>query len=121
MKRAYQGRCHCGRVEFEVLLDGDIPAPTRCDCSYCKRRQVAAAGIDVADLQVIKGEEYLTLYQWGSMTAKHYFCKICGIYTHHQRRSDPNQYGFNVACLDGVDPYAFDVEVTDGINHPSDQ
>ena len=56
------------------------------------------------------------------MTAKHYFCSTCGIYTHHQRRSNPHQFGFNVACLDGVYPYDIEnVPVEDGIHHPSDQ
>ncbi|SFU92939.1 Glutathione-dependent formaldehyde-activating enzyme [Aliiroseovarius crassostreae] len=52
---------------------------------------------------------------------KHYFCKICGIYTHHQRRFNPNEYGVNVACLDGVSPFDFpELVVHDGVNHPSD-
>ena len=45
----------------------------------------------------------LALYQWNTRTAKHYFCSVCGIYTHHERRSVPTEYGFNVACIEGVD------------------
>lgn len=28
----------------------------------------------------------------------------CGIYTHHRRRSNPHEYGYNVGCLEGVNP-----------------
>ena len=72
------------------------------------------ASVAVDDLQVIKGSENLTLYQWNSKTAEHYFCSVCGIYTHHKRRSNPNQYGFNIACLPNVNPYEFDIKVGDG-------
>jgi hypothetical protein len=73
-------------------------------------------------IKITKGEDKLTLYQFNTNTAKHYFCSICGIYTHHQRRSNPNQFGFNVACLEGVNPYELnDVPVMDGINHPADR
>jgi hypothetical protein len=42
-----------------------------------------------------------------------------GIYTHHLRRSNPNQYGFNVACLEGVDPFARgEIPVVDGSTIP---
>ena len=52
---------------------------------------------------------------------EHFFCSKCGIYTHHQRRSNPNQYGVNVACLSGLSPFDFeDVVVYDGANHPAD-
>ncbi len=55
------------------------------------------------------------------MTAKHYFCAVCGIYTHHQKRADPDQYGFNIGCLEGVNPLELgEVETADGINHPAD-
>ena len=121
MTTPYKGSCHCGAVEFEVILPDGIPSPARCDCSFCKRRQAASAGIPLSALKVTKGSENLTLYCWGTGTAKHYFCKTCGIYTHHRRRSNPDQYGFNIACLDGVNPYDFDIGVTDGVNHPSDR
>lgn len=71
-------------------------------------------------LRITQGSEYLTLYQFNTFTARHYFCRRCGIHTHHQRRSNPEEYGFNVGCLDGVNPYDVeDVPVVDGINHPS--
>jgi hypothetical protein len=72
-------------------------------------------------VEILDGADALTLYQFNTNTAKHYFCSRCGIYTHHQRRSDPTQYGINAACLDGVSPFDFaEVPVTDGVHHPSD-
>jgi hypothetical protein len=102
------GKCHCGSVEFEVTLDHGLENVRRCNCSLCRRKGALMAGVPLSGLRVIKGEDTLTLYQWNTETAKHYFCKICGIYTHHQRRSDPTQFGFNIACLEGVDPFSFE-------------
>ena len=62
-----------------------------------------------------------SVYQFNTGTAKHFFCSKCGIYTHHQRRSNPHQFGVNVACLSGLSPFDFeDVVVFDGVNHPED-
>lgn len=84
-------------------------------------RGAIAVSADLADIEVTAGEENLTLYQFNSRTAKHYFCKTCGIYTHHQRRSNPNQYGLNLACIEGISPFDFpEVPVMDGVQHPSD-
>ena len=39
-----------------------------------------------------------------------------------RRRSNPNFYGINAACLKGVSPFDFaEVPVVDGINHPRDR
>jgi hypothetical protein len=63
----------------------------------------------------------LTEYRFNTGQAVHFFCSVCGIYTFHQRRSNPQQYGVNVACIDGVSPFDFPcVEVNDGVNHPKD-
>jgi hypothetical protein len=98
------GTCHCGAVAFEVELENALGALKRCNCSLCRRKGAIMAFAPVEKLKIVKGSDMLTLYQWNSKIAKHYFCKVCGIYTHHQRRSDPTQVGFNVACLEGVDP-----------------
>lgn len=88
----------------------------------CRRRGAIVASVSLDRLKILKGEDVLGLYQFGTMTAKHFFCSRCGIYTHHQRRSNPTQYGLNVACLEGVDPYELqDVPVLDGVNHPKDR
>lgn len=109
------GRCHCGAVEFEVELENGLGNVRRCNCSLCRRKGAIMAGLPKERLRVVKGEDTLTLYQWNTKVARHYFCSVCGIYTHHQRRSNPDEVGFNVACIEGVDPLAFgEVPVGDG-------
>ncbi|KEO53055.1 GFA family protein [Thioclava pacifica] len=114
--------CHCGAVEMEVTLSDGLNTKRRCDCSFCRRRGAVAVSAPLTGIRIVKGEENLSLYQFGTMTAKHYFCKTCGIYTHHQRRSNPNQFGVNAACLEGVNPRDLDpVPWNDGVNHPTDR
>ena len=113
--------CHCGEVVLELDLPNGVVNPRRCDCSMCRRRGAVVGSVSLHGLHVIKGDS-LTLYQFNTNTAKHFFCSKCGIYTHHQRRSNPHEYGYNIACLDGVNPYDInDVPVFDGVNHPSDR
>ncbi|MGR4070104.1 GFA family protein [Billgrantia sp. C5P2] len=118
----HKSTCHCGAVERELTLPNGIENPRRCDCSLCRRKGAIVASVGLDGLRVVKGEDVLRLYQFNTRTAKHYFCANCGIYTHHQRRSDPNEYGYNVGCLEGVNPFELgEVLVSDGINHPSDR
>ena len=114
--------CHCGAIELRVKLTDGFNNIHRCDCSFCRRRQAAAVTAPLDGLQVVKGADNLSLYQWNSGTEKHYFCKTCGIYTHHQRRSNPNEYGVNAANIEGINPRDFDpIPWMDGVNHPSDR
>lgn len=114
--------CHCGAVELRTTLSGGLGTIRRCDCSFCSRRQAAPVSARAEDVEVVKGAEMLTLYQWGTMTAEHYFCSRCGIYTHHRRRSDPSEFGLNAACIEGVDIRALEpIPWTDGRDHPSDR
>lgn len=118
----HRARCHCGGVEFELDLPDGLIDVRRCDCSFCRRRGAVVAFVPLAGIKIVKGAELLSLYQFHTKTAKHFFCKVCGIYTHHQRRSDPSQYGFNVACLDGINPLKIPgVPTSDGVNHPADR
>jgi hypothetical protein len=97
------GSCHCGAVKFEVDLENGFENVRRCNCSLCSRKGAIMAGVPLERLRVTRGADKLTLYQWNTKTAKHYFCSTCGIYTHHQRRSVPTEYGFNLACIEGID------------------
>lgn len=110
-----RGSCHCGAVIFEVDLVNGLENLRRCNCSLCRRKGAIIASVPVSSLRVTQGADMLSLYQWNTRTAKHYFCKVCGIYTHHQRRSKPGEFGFNVACIEGVNPFELkDVGVGDG-------
>lgn len=116
-----EGRCHCGTVRFRVRLSNGLHTARRCNCSYCGMRGAIAVTAQSSDFVITAGVEALSLYQFNTLAAKHYFCSKCGIYTHHQRRSNPEQYGVNAACLIGISPFDFDeVPVNDGIAHPAD-
>jgi len=118
----HKASCHCGAVGLELELPNGIENPRRCDCSICRRKGAIVASVKLSGIRIVKGEELLKLYQFNTHTAKHYFCSICGIYTHHQRRSNPEEYGYNVGCLEGVNPYLIEnVPINDGVNHPSDK
>ena len=115
--------CHCGAVELRLTMPADGLAGThRCNCSFCRRRGAATIGVPLDALEVVRGADKLTLYTWNTGTARHWFCSVCGIYTHHRRRSNPGEYGVNIGCIDGVNPALLEpIPWSDGVNHPSDR
>lgn len=116
-----KGRCHCGAVRFEATLSNGLATARRCNCSLCRMRGAVAVSAALGGVAVVSGGEALTSYRFNTETAEHFFCSRCGIYTHHQRRSNPNEYGVNVACLDGMSPFDFpEVPVFDGVHHSRD-
>ena len=118
----HRASCHCGAVVLALDLPDGIVKARRCNCSMCRRRGAIVASVPLAGLKVVQGQDKLTLYQFNTMTARHYFCSRCGIYTHHQRRSTPNEYSVNIACLDGVNPFDLgEVPTLDGMNHSKDR
>ena len=122
IKPKHRLSCHCGAVVLELDLPDGIVDARRCNCSMCRRRGAIVASVPLSGIRVVQGADALVLYQFNTHTAKHYFCKRCGIYTHHQRRSVPTEYGYNVGCLEGVDPYELGpVRTLDGVNHPADR
>ena len=96
-----RGKCHCGSVRFEVKTD--IKNLRRCNCSICSRKGFVMGTALLEEFTITIGKEYLTSYKWNTKVAEHYFCKICGINTHHKRRSDPNQFGYNIGCIEGFE------------------
>lgn len=115
------GSCHCGGVRFTVELPFGLASARRCTCSMCRMRGAIAVTAMLDGLKVTKGEDKLATYRFNTGVAEHHFCKLCGIYTHHRRRSNPDELGVNVACLEGISPFDFaEVVVNDGERHPSD-
>ena len=107
-----RGACHCAAVRFEIVAE--IDHVRRCDCSICRLRGALNFRVPREDLTLLTRWENLVLYQWGSHTARDYFCATCGILA-FRRPSDPTPaerrngvesfdgWAINVRCLAGVD------------------
>ena len=108
----YTGSCHCSAVEFEV--DTDLTTGLQCDCSLCKRKNIIMHRVPKEQFRLIKGKDALTLYRWNTRLAEHYFCKHCGIYTHHQPRTQPDSIAINVGCIDTVNARELPITFAEG-------
>jgi hypothetical protein len=71
-----------------------------------------------SQFRLLCGGEDLTEYQFHTGTARHYFCRICGIYPFHRKRVTPEYLGINVFCLEGFDPSDIPVRQTQGAAMP---
>tara|TARA_B110001452_G_scaffold253128_1_gene243518 strand:- start:545 stop:907 length:363 start_codon:yes stop_codon:yes gene_type:complete len=115
-------KCHCKQVEAEINIPDILEKVLKCNCSICKRRSAIMSMVKNEDFKITKGHDKLKLYQFHTKVAKHYFCSNCGIYTHHNPRSNPNMTGFNLGCLDEIDTFQLNnVSINDGHNHPLDK
>ena len=107
----YNLKCHCGKVELEV--ETDLQAIKQCNCSICIRKNAKMCMVSKDSIKKLKGKENLSSYKFNTFIAEHFFCKTCGIYTHHNRRSDPNGAAINIGCIDTINPFDYEVEFID--------
>ena len=110
------GSCHCGAVRFRI--ESDFPELTQCDCSICRRKNALMVKVHEDQFQLLAGQDALTEYQFHSRTARHFFCRICGIYPFHRKRVTPDHFGINVLCLEDFDPAGIPVRQTVGKGMP---
>ena len=110
--QTYLGSCHCGCIAFE--LEADLTHVVDCNCSLCRVRGALWHGATESQLRILKGESELELYQFNTSTAKHYFCRHCGIHPFCRPRLDPGRWAVNVRCLEGVDLSSLKVRPFDG-------
>ena len=102
MIESYEGGCHCGRVRFRVCADLD--QLLECNCSICTKKGILHLIVPPEQFEVLRGEEALATYQFNTNTAKHTFCRNCGVHAFYVPRSDPDKISVNARCLDGIDP-----------------
>jgi hypothetical protein len=105
----HRGGCHCGAVAFEV----DAPAPLKaldCNCSICRLTGYLHLIVPRARFRLLRGAESLSEYSFNSGTARHLFCRHCGVKSFYVPRSNPDGYSVNVRCLPGVALGEVDIE-----------
>ena len=115
-------KCHCGEIEAEINLKDNFEKILRCNCSLCKRKGAIMSMVKNENFKITKGSDKLKIYQFHTKVAKHYFCSVCGIYTHHNPRSNPAMTGFNLGCIDEINTFTLkNILLNDGNNHPLDK
>jgi len=68
------------------------------------------------DFQLRTRWEDLALYSFGSHTAKHFFCRHCGITSFYLPRSHPDGVSINARCVEGLELESLVIEDFDGRN-----
>jgi hypothetical protein len=104
MLQFYEGGCHCGRVRFRVEVDLNETKIGECNCSICTKKGILHLPVASERLEILSGADDLTTYTFNTGTAKHTFCRHCGIHPFYTPRTDPGNYSVNVHCLDDYDP-----------------
>jgi len=112
--QTYDGGCHCGRVRFRVTAA--LAPIVRCNCSICRKKGFLHLIVPPERFELLAGREDLTTYEFNTKTAKHQFCRHCGIHPFYVPRSDPDKISVNVRCLEGVDPDGLTIDPFDGDN-----
>lgn len=97
----YAGGCHCGRVRFAVTATLDKIVD--CNCSICTKKGFLHLIVAPEQFRLLSSPDAIALYQFNTKTAKHYFCRVCGIHSYYIPRSHPDKIDVNVRCLEGVD------------------
>ena len=117
----HEGSCHCGAVK--IRIDLDVSHLVICDCSICMKKGIVHVPVPEEAFELVAGEDQLSLYQFKTNTAKHWFCKQCGIHTFGRPRAAPERYTVNARCLDDFEAISAAVETRrfDGKNHIKDR
>ncbi|KAJ1279722.1 hypothetical protein BS78_04G177000 [Paspalum vaginatum] len=100
----HTGGCHCRRVRWRVEAPARVVAWV-CNCSNCSMRGNAHFVVPAAKFALelgpgVEADAALTTYTFGTHTAKHTFCKACGITSFYTPRSNPDGVAVTVACVD---------------------
>ena len=114
MQKTMQGGCHCGRVRFRVTAD--LTRVTECNCSICTKKGILHLIVPPEQFELLSGQDDLATYEFNTRTAKHKFCRVCGIHPFYVPRSDPDKIDVNVRCLDDVDVALLSPKAFDGRN-----
>ena len=99
--RTAEGGCHCGAVRFTVRFD-EPPQLLDCNCTICAKAGFLHLIQTAGEFTLLRGGDMLADYRFGTGTARHLFCKTCGIKSFYVPRSHPDGYSVNWRALDGV-------------------
>jgi hypothetical protein len=109
----HRGGCHCGAIRFEV----DAPARLvvhECNCSICSMTGYLHLIVPASRFRLLAGAGELTTYTFNTGTARHLYCRRCGIKSYYVPRSNPDGYSVNARCLAPGTVESLQIEPFDG-------
>jgi hypothetical protein len=112
VKKTYEGGCHCGRVRFRVRAD--LSEILECNCSICTKKGILHLIVASEAFTLLSGADALSTYQFNTFTARHTFCRHCGMHPFYVPRSHPDRIDVNARCIDGIDAASLHPRLVDG-------
>ena len=103
-RATFKVACHCGRLQAKFTCSATEVIAWDCDCSDCYMRRNIHVIVPQSDFQFVGAEsleDCAILYEWGTKTAKRYFCRTCGILPFYVPRSNPDGVAITIACVVG--------------------
>jgi len=97
--KTLEGGCHCGAVRFRVIVEEDQEV-IDCNCSICTMKGNLHLLVPETRFAILAGEDALACYMFNTRTAKHLFCRTCGIHAFYRPRSHPGWWDVNARCFD---------------------
>ena len=95
----HAGGCHCGAVRWTVRAPAHVTSVV-CDCSLCRVRGNGFLIVPEAAFALTAGADHLTEYRFNTRTARHLFCRACGVTSFYRPRSNPDGVSVLVAAID---------------------
>jgi hypothetical protein len=114
-KVTLSGGCHCRAVRFEAQVPAEVEV-LDCNCSICAMTGFRHLIVPHGDFRLLAGEGALTHYRFGTGTADHLFCSVCGVKSFYQPRSHPEAWSLNLNALDDVSGLTIAARSFDGRN-----
>lgn len=112
----HSGGCHCKKVRWKVQAPSTLVA-WRCDCSNCSMRGNTHFIVPSQSFELLEdSNEFLTTYTFGTRTAQHKFCKVCGITSFYIPRSNPDGVAVTFRCVDPGTVIHVEIKDFDGKN-----
>lgn len=112
----HNGGCHCKSVRWRVKAPASVVA-WLCNCSDCSMRGNTHFVVPAIRFELLgDSKQFLTTYTFGTHTAKHTFCRICGITSFYVPRSNPDGIAVTFRCVDPGTLNHVEIKQFDGRN-----
>jgi hypothetical protein len=111
----HSGGCHCGRVRFDVAAPAALIVDD-CNCSVCSMSGYLHLLVPKERFELLRGADQIATYTFNTGTARHHFCKTCGVKSFYVPRTHPDGISVNARCIDAGTIESLQIRPFDGRN-----